>query len=163
MGKFKYSGDINVEHGGVWYKLNRKDWDSYGYCSAIRVTPCSDGGAQDNAWWVEELTVLKPEKESELKSILETCGWFIDPETGDIVSTYRADTVAKKGTAAFRWAIADSCVGYGRYDIINSETVQIGKKPEGKRPYWEQAEPSIILRANSSLERYVRNNFLKGL
>jgi hypothetical protein len=127
------------------------------------VTPCSDGGAQDNAWWVEELTVLKPEKDSELKSILETCGWFIDPETGDIVSTYRGDTVAKKGTAAFRWAIAESCVGYGRYDIINSETVQIGKKTTGKRPYWEQAEPSIILRANSSLERYVRNNFLKGL
>jgi hypothetical protein len=163
MGKFKYSGDINVEHGGTWYKLNRKEWDSYGYCSAIRVTPCSDGGAQENAWWIEELTVIKPEKDSELKSILDTCGWIIDSESGDIVSTYRADTVAKKGTAAFRWAIAESCVGYGKYDIINSETVQIGKKAEFNGYRHEHAEPSTVLRANTSLERYIRKNWLRSL
>lgn len=161
MAKFWYSGDVNVEHGGTWFAINKKDWDDYGYCSAVRVTPCSDAGAQENAWWIEELTVIKPENDQKLKSVLDTCGWLVYSETGDIISSHNGDIVAKKGTAAFRRVVAEACVGYGKYDVSNSETVQIGKDADSDD--LEQVEPDTVLRANSSLERYVKRQWLSSL
>lgn len=154
-----YSGDVNIEYGGTWYKIDPTGWDEYGYCSAIRVTPCSDAGAQSNAWWIEELTVIKPNPD-EVRDILNASGFYID-ENGAIVSCYAGDILAEKGTAQFRWVMAECCVSYGRYDIDRSETVQIGRKAEETDEHAE--EPDTVLRADASLERYVKRNFVAGM
>ena len=49
-----YFGDVNIEHGGVFYTL--KGYRD-GYVSAVRVTACSDAGGPDNCFWMEHLTL----------------------------------------------------------------------------------------------------------
>lgn len=156
MAKWKYMGDVSLEHGGAFFRLDSRNWDEYGYGEAVRVTPCSDAGGQDNAYWIEDITILKPERESELKSILDTIGLCM--EDGHLVDSWRGTTI-KAGTAAFRLAIAYACLSYGKYDINQSETIQIGKDSpfyDGREP----VRPDRILRANTSLERFVRREFL---
>lgn len=154
-----YSGDVNIEHGGTWYKIDPTGWDEYGYCSAIRVTPCSDAGAQSNAWWIEELTVIKPRSEEELKNVLSCCGWIHEDDRGIVLSHGAKETVVKPGTKEYRRLIAECCVGYGIYDVDRSETVQIGQHAEDSNEHAEKT----ILRANASLERYVKRNFVRGM
>lgn len=160
MARIVYSGDINVEHGGVWFKIDPRDWDEYGYCSAVRVTPCSDAGLQENAWWIEELTIIKPRSETELSGILNTCGWMIYTESGDIIASGNGEVLAKKGTAAFRRIVAEATLGYGLYDVTGSETVQIGREADGSG---ERVTPDTVLRSNASLERYVRREHLRSM
>ena len=160
MAKIVYSGDVNLEHGGTYFKIDPRDWDEYGYCSAVRVQPCSDAGAQSNAWWIESFTVLNP-KGDDLKSILSFCGWSI-AENGAIMDSYSGDIVAKAGTQAFRHCVAEACVGYGKYDKDFSEVVQIGKISEFDSDR-EHVNPDRILRSNASLERYVRREFVRSL
>lgn len=159
MARIVYIGDINVEHGGTWFKIDPRDWDEHGYCSAVRVTPCSDAGLQENAWWIEELTVLNPDGD-DMKRVLSCSGWSIDPDDGSIISC-SGNVVARKGTAAFRQALAEACVSYGKYDVEHSITVQIGKEPEDSSEC--PAHADRVLRANASLERYVRREFLRSM
>jgi hypothetical protein len=157
MAKWKYMGDINLEHGGAFFRLDSRNWDEYGYGEAVRVTPCSDAGGQDNAYWIEDITIIKPEPK-ELPGILSGYSWTIDPEDGSIIDC-SGRIIAKARTAAFRLAIAEACTSYGRYDINRSETIQIGKDSpfyDGREP----VRPDRILRANTSLERFVRREFL---
>lgn len=160
MARIVYQGDVNLENGGVFFKLDRKDWDEYGYTSAVRVTPCGDAGAQDNAFWIEELTINKPEGDR-LKECLKCFGWLSQQEDGSIIISHSGDVVAKPGTDAHRLAVMDACVGYGYYDVINRETVQIGKEADSGSE--ADVEPDTVLRANTSLKNYVRRFWVNNL
>ena len=150
MAQWFYNGDINLQCGGFFYRLG--NWQ-HGYVDCVRVTPCSDAGAQSNAFWIEALTVIIPADDEAIKDVLSICGYHPDELTG----------VERKHR------IVDACMAYGRYDPANcfplhhSETVQIGKID----PYFDsrQNDPviqTVTLRANASLERYVRREFLNG-
>lgn len=154
---YRYSGDVDLCNGGTFFLVNAKDREDYGFRSAVRVTPCSDAGAQDNAWWVEELTVIKPRNDQELKSVLDVCGWRIG-EDGNLWD-YSCAPFAKKGTASFRNAIQEARVSYGLYDIDRSITVQIGKTSEFHSG--DTVTPDETLRGNCSLARYVRREFMQ--
>lgn len=130
-----YSGDINIEYGGVFYTLENWQW---GYVDAVRVTPCSDAGAADNCYWVEELTVNLREGEA-LSNILRTCGWTVED--------------LPKG-ARRRHCLIDAHIAYGAYDVQGSEVVQVGAK---QSPHGKPIEADRILRANASLRRYARS------
>jgi hypothetical protein len=158
MARIVYQGDVNLEHGGVFFKLDRKDWDEYGYASAVRVTPCSDAGAQDNAFWIEELTINKPEGEC-LKEALKCCGWHLGE--GDVISADHSSFGADPGTDTYRLIIMEACVSYGYYDKLQGETVQIGKKADSGSE--ADVEPDTVLRANASLEHYVRREWVRSL
>jgi hypothetical protein len=155
--RWNYSGDVNLEYGGVFIDIS--DWEN-GYATAVRVQPYSDAGLQNNAWWIEELTVIKPRSEQELKSVLDSCGWTIDPKDSSLVGC-GGEVVAAPNTKEFRLAIADSCIGYGLYDTTISTSVQIGQTD----PYHdgETLTADETLRSNASLSRYVRRNFLQRL
>ncbi len=162
--RWTYSGDMNLENGGTFFHIAPDDFAN-GYCDAVRVTPCSDGGGQENAWWVEALTLLIPDSHAEMQSVLSVCGWRVDscdgPHKGAIVD-HCGDVVAKKGTAAFRRVVAEACLTYGKYDPMNcypeasSVAVQIGKEAEGGGRN-ERVKPDVMLRRNASLERFLRN------
>lgn len=147
IGRWFYHGDVNVAHGGFWYRLD--GWE-HGYFDAVRVTSCSDAGAQGNAWWVEALTGIVPRDEVELGRVLSCCGYDLDGFS----------------KAQQRHMIVDACIAYGLYDPANCfpgshcETVQIGEVADSGRDL--DASPTVILRANASLERYVRREFLNG-
>ena len=137
--KWYYSGDINLEYGGLFYRLDNIKW---GYADALRVTPCSDAGGQDNAYWIEELTVNLPDDKrhpERREDILASCG---------------IDTLPK-GRAGLHMLV-DACVGYGSYDIEQSDVVQIGKAPDVVGTRCDIVRPTVILRGNASLRRYVR-------
>lgn len=157
MARIIYQGHLNVENGGYWIKLDKQDW-KYGYLSAVRVTPCSDAGAQDNAYWIEELTVSIPDTKEELSGIVDTCGWMIMQEDGSIETR---GTILKKNTSAYRLAVANACIVYGKYDIRRFETVQIGKHDMDHSD--DVVQPDTILRSNASLENYVRREFVRSL
>jgi len=136
--KLFYSGDINIEYGGVFYSL--KDWQ-WGYVNAVRVTPCSDAGGPDNCFWVDRLTVNIREGDK-LADILRTMGWSADE--------------MPKG-AKRRHMLVDAHVGYGAYDQESSTMVRIGKPDPFYSGREGRFDPDIILRGNTSLRRYVRN------
>lgn len=154
--RWDYSGDINLAYGGVF--IDMAGW-SNGYATAIRVQPCSDAGLQNNAWWIEELTVIKPRTEQELKSVLDCYGWTIDPEDGSIIGC-GGDVMAAPKTKQFNLAIAEACIGHGLYDRENSTSIQIGQTDEFHSG--ETLDVDEKLRGNTSLERYVRRNYLAG-
>lgn len=140
--RLHYSGDINIEYGGMFYTL--KDW-KWGYVNVVRVTPCSDAGGPDNCFWVDRLTVNIREGEK-LRPIIETMGHVGNPEWHD------------KGMTPAQWChyLVDAHVAYGAYDTDSSTMVRIGK-PD---PFYSGREgefvPDIILRGNTSLRNYVR-------
>jgi hypothetical protein len=136
--KWYYQGDGNIEHGGSFYCLEGIE---YGYAEAVRVYPCSDAGAQDNCWWVEEHTINMPEKQEVLERALLYCGAppNLATELGQVIALHE----------------------YGEYDQESSITVQIG--PDD--PYYnghDPVEPDIRLRAGTDLEKWVRRRYHLG-
>lgn len=139
MARWVYQGDVNLEQGGVFFRIEPKEFDNHHYCDAVRVTPCSDAGGPDNVWWVEALTIVIPDDQKRLAGILDTCG-------------YTLDGLKEMKPSARRQMIADACIVYGSYDSTDTETVQIGPDEESR----ETMEPTDKLRSNASLDRYVR-------
>jgi hypothetical protein len=135
-----YSGDLNIEHGGFFYTLDNFD---RGYVDAVRVTPCSDAGGPDNVFWIECLSVLIPEQmlphpmpgltheqteahhalhgtPRELRAfeyVMNSVGY----DSQEMWDQWRVLTVAQR-----RHILVIACVGYGQYDINESEMVQLG-------------------------------------
>lgn len=131
-----YFGDINIEHGGIFYRLDT--WAKWGYQDVLRVVPASDAGCADNCYWIDHLVVNKPNDE-QLASIFKSCG--LDPELGT-----PADMVI------------ESCMSYGHYEQHSSEIYQIGFK---QSEYGEHIDvcKDHILRGNTDLRRFALRKF----
>src|SRR5574343_454641 len=132
MKNVHYSGDVNVEYGGMCY-VRHDDW-----ADALRVTPCSDAGLPDNLFWLEKITVYIDS--DQLDQSLACCGC--------------ADEYANATNAIKRHIAVDALVSYGAYDVDMCEVVRIGKPDK----FWSgrdiPPEPDVILRSGSSLKRY---------
>lgn len=134
--KLHYSGDVNIEYGGVFYSLDNVKYD---YVDAVRVTPCSDVGAPDNQFWIECLTVNLQRDPVELQRVLDVFGWTVEEHGGNI------------------HLLVDAHIAYGAYDVDSSECVQIGAKPDPfHNGHGDPVHVDKVLRANASLERYAR-------
>lgn len=155
--KWEYSGDMNLECGGVFYNIDPTDWDEHGYCTAIRVDPCSEAGGPDNCWWIEELTVLKPDDHKELKSVLDVHGFQLTKDGKSVLTSPDAWGVDLKSDEGRR-IVAECCVSYGKYDKDRGETIQIGAKQDDSG---ESVTPDKILRGNARVENYVKRGWLK--
>ena len=159
MVRYKYCGDVNIEHGGYFYSIQKNACnEEISWVDAVRVVPCSDAGAQDNCFWIEELTIIVHDvtDTSKIKNIISCCGWALD-SGGNIIDEHQGTVVAQLSSRAYRSAIVEACIGYGSYDINSTICVSIGK-PDGDCQ--DPVKPDLILRGNASLERYVRKNFL---
>lgn len=125
-----YSGDVNLEYGGVFYSLANAQ---YGYASAVRVTPLSDAGGPDNQFWIEPLTINFKRDALQTKSMLACIGLENEPAPNAHV-------------------LIDAALAYGFYDQEAVETVQIGAASG-------LPAVDTVLRANASLRRYVWKNY----
>lgn len=141
-----YSGDINIEHGGVLYSLANAH---YHYADAVRVTAVSDAGGPDNQFWVERIVVNFPTDPDGVKQVLDCIGVTMEE--------YKALSRARR-----LHALVDACIAYGKYDQDKSEVVQVGAKVD---PFWsaehhggfDPVKVDVVLRGNASLKRYARN------
>lgn len=169
--RWHYSGDVNIEHGGMFYNLSTF---GEGYVSVVRCQPCTDAGGPDNCFWVEQLTANvcntdmpfagvgdtvrarrahralhshggggAERNTQRIEEALITCGWDLLLDEWDKLTVARC-----------RHAIVEACVGYGLYDQESSEMVSLGKpKTSYREGEWY---PDKVLRANASLRNYVR-------
>lgn len=136
-----YTGDKDLREGGTFYALDTfKD----GYCDAVRITHCSDAGGQSNAWCVEALTVIIPDRDDDrFMRAFESMG--VD------IARLTEITRATREHATF-------CVmnAYGLYDPDDfPQVVQIGAVPDIHH-LGDAEEPTVTLRGNASLRRWVR-------
>ena len=122
-----YLGDINLEYGGFFYKLTK-----WGYADIVEITPCSDAGCQDNAWWISQGSRTTEVGDETLASALSCIGF-----EGEVTEEIKVEAL----------------MAYGGFERDTSEVVQIGPKDEYAREY---VEPTIKLRANADLENFAR-------
>ena len=47
--KWQYTGDVNVEYGGIFYQ----DSGELDHCYAVKIVPVSDGGGPNNVFAIE--------------------------------------------------------------------------------------------------------------
>ena len=137
-GKWIYSGDGNLEYGGVFIDLST--WDD-GYCYAVRVTDLDGGIGFRGASIIEHVTVLGMHDRERVRSALNCAGL-----------RFRRGENTKQQV---RFAIVEALLSYGFYDVddLGSETVQTD--PDGPMRFdgWRASRRLH----NTSLEAYVQS------
>jgi hypothetical protein len=138
--RWHYSGDINLEYGGYFWKEDGAD----DYVLAVRVTPCADAGGPSNMFWIEPGSIYLPADAEKRKRALDCCGW---------IST-------DKPTRAM---LVDAFLAYNGIDkdCYGQTTVSIGKPESGRSEWNDKIVPDVQLRGNASLKNYVRKEFLR--
>lgn len=112
MTDWTYSGDINPEYGGIWFKHDPQDW-KWGYMECVRVTDLDSGCGFTGAVLIERITVIRPRDRQEWRNVMACCDLTI------------------KDIAGHPERVAEACVSYGLYDPANcwpqadSETLQL--------------------------------------
>jgi hypothetical protein len=137
--KWNYNGDINLVHGGYFWREDGSD----DYILCVRVQPCSDAGGPDNLFWIERGAVYMPDDPDKRRQALQVCGW-------------------EKEEKPCREMLVDAFLSYGNFDrdSMNGTTViRFGPAQPASREFGT-IEPNVILRANASLKKYIKNNFL---
>lgn len=141
--RWNYSGDVNLEEGGFYWKED----DADDYVIAVRVTPCTDAGGPANLFWIESGSIYLGDKAKQDSSLS-----VIGVEPGE----------------ATRRDYVEAALAYGgiERDSYNGQVVvQIGKVQE-IIDSWQFGTskaytPDVQLRGNASLARYVRAEFLR--
>ena len=132
--RWHYFGDVNLEEGGTFYTLDE-------FAHAVRVTPVSDAGGQDNAWWVERGSIHIPDN---LEGMLKSAGILESDLSSDpVIRMHELIHMADMG-------------GYIEYE--RSEVIQIG--PEDPFHGSDFVEPHVTLRANTDLRKWIKRKYL---
>lgn len=118
----------------MFYRL---DEYANGYVDCVKVTPCSDAGAEDNRYWIESGCVnLQPLDEA--KAMQE----YSLPELPDAES--------------LRHMRVDYSANYYGVEVSESLVLQIGPDQESR----ESVAADRKVRAGTDLAKYVVRNFL---
>ena len=91
-----YSGDVSLEHGGMFYETS--NWAKYGYASVVRVDVDSE-----NVY----ITIGSINKTDDLADCLRTCGMALTDEgivtdSGDIIDEHQRLLVEIEATESRR-------------------------------------------------------------
>jgi hypothetical protein len=141
--RWKYCGDINLEHGGFYWKED----GASDYVLAVRVTPCSDAGGPDNMFWIEDGSIYLSDDPAQHKQALAYCGYDSQPKP--LTKVQR------------RAQLVESMLAYAGMDHDPSTIVSVGKPEPGRCEWNDKTVPDVVLRANASLANYVRKNYLQ--
>lgn len=94
-----YSGDCNVEYGGLFF--SSADWKENGYADALRITDLDSACGFTGGILIERITILRPD---DIQSCLDCCGWIPEEATVEME--------------------IDACMSYGHYDPVEDFTGQ---------------------------------------
>jgi hypothetical protein len=137
---WRYSGDVDLRHGGSFYKN-----DLGHLVGCVRVIPESDMGGPDNIFRIEVGDIFIPEQADRRKSALEFIG-------ADLESPARVDLIHAFGA-------------YEGIEIDSWSYVQIGFRVD---EFWQGEGRGYVLpkidhklRSNANLRNFVRRTFLR--
>lgn len=134
-----YNGDINIEHGGIYYQESGSSDHVY----AVEVIGAENMGGADNEFLIVSGSVFIGDDTAKHAVMLEHIGETLESAT-------RHDLIL----AAITFHGIDQ-------DAVNGAThVRIGKVDTYQRNKWDDSKIDIFLRGNSSLRRYVRREHL---
>lgn len=71
MENYIYTGDMDIEHGGMWLDVSAID---DGYVACIRVTPLGSAAGYDGAYLIENGSIFIPDDKEKLQSIYDCWG-----------------------------------------------------------------------------------------
>lgn len=163
--RWQYSGDINIEHGGLYWRLPTTDnFPEADYVEAVEVIPCSDMGGPSCQFLIQVGSIYIDR--ATYATALACCGyeafqharrgapWRIASGRAGQADSVRMDSV--QGACM----LVDAFRAYRGLDDPTTHRVQIGKPDAYLDDLDDIPEPDIQLRGNTDLRRYVRREFL---
>ena len=141
MSKWHYFGDINIKHGGYFWREDGAD----DYVLCVRLTPCSDAGLPDNQYWLECGPVYLGCSDT-LRASLECVG-------------QNMASVQELPENQQRAIIVDAVLSYAGLDGSDQHVMQVGPiDPDhsGEMPL----TPDIRLPADADIDAYIQSNWL---
>jgi hypothetical protein len=158
MAEWIYTGDINLECGGTFFRKTESDpFPECDYVEAVRVTPVADIGGADNRFIIESGSVYMPR--DRYASVLDCLGYRLDGRELVDYAGERESLDTERGQRM----LVDAFLAYSGMDrdTLNGETLlQIGAHPD---PYthrdWDP-EPDMVAHGNSRLANVIRREWL---
>lgn len=156
---WKYTGDINLKYGGLFFKLPDKnpiDGDRHDHVEAVEVTDLAGAvGGPDCIYRVERGTIYMPR--DKWADALDSSGWEVEEFEGEIgIHIGLGEWHPIDGTGLT--LLVSAFHGYCGIEDPDTATVQIGKLTAyDPDPVFE---PDTFLRGNAKLERYVEREWL---
>lgn len=142
--RWEYSGDGNLEHGGIFVKL--EDWE-HGWCDAVRVTDLDSGCGFRGAVMVEHCSVGVEDAER-MRRAWQSCGY---------TSVKRGNQTPTDFKRTLRLMIAEALLSYGFGDTDDSEILQTESDGPTEFDSWK-ADKRLH---NADLAGYVKAVHLK--
>lgn len=181
---WRWQGDDPSEQSGLWWQ---EDGEGLDYVNAVRIVACSDAGGPGNLYVVEEGTLYLKDAKSVLSVIgverghyatYRPIGRFGMPakELDDCRRTFSSEFEARFWIAGHpevksiyttfptveRSVLVHAHLASNGIEVQSSRAIRIGPVD----PFWKDGhergwnpEPDIILRANTSLIKYVKKNY----
>jgi len=157
-GPWLYTGDMNLECGGMFFK----PVDEFGTIRGVEVRPDSDRGGPDNVFHVQDGYLFAGDPD-EWQSSLDVCGYTLELVPGVDGGHY----AIVDGMGAFHdvrtpegaTLLADAVNGAKGFDDRQETVIQIGKGVAAYDPE-PTCTPDTVLRGNKRLHNYIRENFL---
>jgi hypothetical protein len=115
-----YSGDVNLEYGGVWVQVDRYD-QRYGYANFVEVTDL-DGACGATGMVLVEKGTVNFDLER-IRKAVASCGW--------------SEGIRKLKGAARKAAIIAAVKGYYGMDVDESETIQTFEDASWRYDGWK--------------------------
>lgn len=158
---WKYTGDVNIKEGGVYYFDDGSDL-SPDYMRAVRVTPATDGGGMDNRFMIEDGSVYMPSDDlARMRNTADTCGYSLD----DNKALFTGRDTHEFQSPEWRALMFDAWLTYWGMDGATQTVVQIGTEmPDTSRrsEFLDEAEPDYKLRSNVNFRNWVERTFHCG-
>lgn len=118
-----YSGDVNLEHGGAFFKYDESDWRN-DYMDQVAVTDLDSACGFDGAVLVERFTILR-RKGKEGRQALECCG-----QVGEL-RAYGDTPAERRRSVVLAYAECLASYGYrdpgGDYSSGDAHTFQLDR------------------------------------
>ncbi len=158
---WQYSGDVTIEHGGVFYFEDGSDL-SPDYMRAVRVTPASDGGGMDNRFMIEVGSVYMPNEDIQrMRSTADICGYTLDDDKTLFNPAFPSERFPFQ-SPKWRARMFDAWLAYWGIDGAQQFVVQVGTEMPDERyrsQFLDNAEVDYKLRSNVNLRKWIVNEF----
>lgn len=150
--RWNYRGDINLAHGGYFWKEDGQD----DYVLCVDITPCSAAGGPDNVYHIGVGIIYLPTDKAKRKSALDCCGWLqVEPDGTPLDRDGRP-----LPSRVARAALVDAFKAYHGVEVDEVNIVRIGPKDPDAYGWCADNEPDFVLRSDAKLENFVRRELL---
>ena len=154
--KWNYCGDVNLEHGGYYWRQDDPE-DDYAYC--VEIIDSSAFGGPDNIYLVQVGILYIPESNKDKQACLDCCGYkLVGTNIHDCVGgVFPLDSEHGKAL------LMDAVQAYKGVEIDYGGriVIQIGKLDSNYYDVSEYVfEPTDTIHGNNDLRKYIEREYL---